>query len=62
MGCLCERLGWVDADDAFTVDSAIAFGDVSGAWLAWSNAAEGALVNAFCLAGGPVPERGFLPR
>ena len=54
-----ERLGWVDADDAFAVDSAIASGDVSGAWLAWSNAAEGALVNAFCLAGGPVPERGF---
>ena len=54
-----ERLGWVDADDAFTVDSAIASGDVSGAWLAWSNAAEGALVDAFCLAGGPVPERGF---
>ena len=28
-----ERLGWVDADDAFTVDSAVASGDVSGAWL-----------------------------
>ena len=54
-----ERLGWVDADDAFTVDSAVASGDVSGAWIAWSNAAEGALVDAFCLAGGPVPERGF---
>ena len=54
-----ERLGLVDADDAFTVDSAIASGDVSGAWLAWSNAAEGALVDAFCLAGGPVSERGF---
>ena len=54
-----ERLGWVDADDAFTVDSAVASGDVSGAWIAWSNAAERALVDAFCLAGGPVPERGF---
>ena len=55
-----ERLGWVDADDALTVDSAVASGDVSGAWIAWSNAAEGALLSAFCLAGGPVPERGFL--
>ena len=53
-----ERLGWVDADDAFAVDSAIASGDVSGAWLAWSNAAERTLLSAFCLAGGPVPERG----
>ena len=49
-----ERLGWVDADDAFTVDSAVASGDVSGVWLAWSNAAEEALVDAFCLAGGRV--------
>ena len=43
-----ERLRWVDAGDALSVDRAIASGDVSGAWLAWSNAAEGALVNAFC--------------
>ena len=28
-----ERLWWVDADDALSVDSAIASGDVSGAWL-----------------------------
>ena len=54
-----ERLRWVDAGDALSVDRAIASGDVSGAWLAWSNAAEGALLSAFCLAGGPVPERGF---
>ena len=54
-----ERLTWVDAGDALSVDSANASGDVSGAWLAWSNAAEGALLSAFCLAGGPIPERGF---
>ena len=54
-----ERLGWVDADEALTVDGAVASGDVSGAWIAWSTAAERALADAFCLAGGPVPERGF---
>ena len=54
-----ERLGWVSADDAFSVDGALASGDVSGAWIAWSTAAERALADAFCLAGGPVPERGF---
>ena len=54
-----ERLGWVDADDALSVDHAIASGDVSSAWLAWSGSAERALLSAFCLAGGPVPEKGF---
>ena len=54
-----ERLGWVGADVALSVDGAHASGDVSGAWLAWSTAAEEALADAFCLAGGPVPERGF---
>ena len=54
-----ERLGWVDAGDALSVDDAIASGDVSSAWLAWSSSAERALLSAFCLAGGPVPERSF---
>ena len=54
-----ERLRWVDASDALSVDVAIASGDVSSAWLAWSSSAERALLSAFCLAGGPVPERGF---
>ena len=49
----------VDADDALSVDNAIASGDVSSAWLAWSGSVERALLSAFCLAGGPVPERGF---
>ena len=54
-----ERLRWVDAGDALSVGSAIASGDVSRAWLVWSDAAEGALLSALCLAGGPVPDRGF---
>ena len=54
-----DRLGWISADDACCIDDALASGDVSGAWLAWSNAAEEAMVDAFCLAGGPVPLRGF---
>ena len=54
-----EQLGWVHAEDAISVDRAIALGDVSSAWLAWSESVERALLNAFCLAGGPVPEKGF---
>ena len=46
----------------FSVDRAIALGDVSSAWLAWSESVERALLNAFCLAGGPVPEKGFWSR
>ena len=54
-----DRLGWIGADDACCIDDASE--DVSGAWVAWSSAAERALVDAFCLADGPIPERGFLP-
>ena len=54
-----ERLGWISADDACCIDDALASEDVSGAWVAWSAAAQRALVDAFCLAGGPIPERGF---
>ena len=54
-----QQLGWVYAEDAISVDRAIALGDVSSAWLAWSESVERALLNAFCLAGGPVPEKGF---
>ena len=55
-----DRLGWICADDACCIDEALASGDVSGAWVAWSSAAEKALVDAFCFADGPIPERGFL--
>ena len=54
-----ERLSFVPVGDALCLDDALHSGDVSRAWLAWSSAAENALVAAFCLAGGPVPERGF---
>ena len=54
-----ERLGLIHARDAQSLDSALHSGDVSGAWLAWSSAAENALVEAYCLAGGPIPDRRF---
>ena len=54
-----ERLGLVSVEDVHKINDALSSGDVSGAWVAWSTAAESALVDAFCLAGGPVPERGF---
>ena len=55
-----DRLGWISADDACCIDDALASEDVSGAWVAWSSAAEKALVDAFCFADGSIPERGFL--
>ena len=54
-----ERLGLVHAHYMQVLEDALASGDVSGAWLAWSSAAERALVEAFCLAGGPIPDHGF---
>ena len=54
-----ERLGVIHARDVHSLDRALYSGDVPGAWLAWSSAAEGALVEAYCLVGGPIPDRGF---
>ena len=54
-----ERLGVICADDVGGLRDALGFGDVSGAWVIWSSVAEVALVDAFCLAGGPVPDGGF---
>ena len=54
-----ERLGPVSAEDVHKINDALSSGDVSSAWVAWSTAAESALVDAFYLAGAPVPERGF---
>ena len=54
-----ERLGLVRAEDVLRVDDALGYGDVSGAWVAWSGAAETALADAYRLAGS-VPERGFI--
>ena len=44
-------------EDAFNLDEALLNGDVSGAWMVWSTAAEKALADSFQLAGGPVPRR-----
>ena len=41
------------------MNDALGSGDIPGAWVVWSSAAESALVEASCLAGGPTPERGF---
>ena len=54
-----ERLGLVSVEDVHKINDALGSGDVSGAWNAWSTAAESALVDAFCLVSGPVLERGF---
>ena len=54
-----ERLAFIPASDTLCLEDALQAGDLSQAWRVWSSAAENALVAAFCLAGGPVPERGF---
>ena len=54
-----ERLAFIPASDTLCLENALQAGDLSHAWRVWSSAAENALVAAFCLAGGPVPERGF---
>ena len=47
-------------EDALNLDEALLHGDVSSAWMVWSSASEKALVDAFQLAGGPVPDRGLV--
>ena len=54
-----ERLGLVSVEDVHKINDALSSGDLSSAWVARSTAAESALVDAFYLAGGPVPERSF---
>ena len=53
-----ERLQLMDAEDALRLAGALQDGDVSRAWLVWSHAAENALADAYCLAGGPELDRG----
>ena len=48
-----ERLKVVDWDAVQCLESGLAAGDPSAAWISWSNAAERALADAYCLAGGP---------
>ena len=43
-----------------SVDESLGAGDVSGAWLVWSSAAEAALADAFRFSGGPLPSRGLV--
>ena len=50
-----DRLQFMAIDDAFRLDDALRGEDVSEAWTAWSDAGEGALVDAYCFAGSPVP-------
>ena len=47
------------ADDA-RLARALQVGDVSSAWAVWSSAAESALADAYCVAGGPLPDRGLV--
>ena len=46
--------------DALLLDDALRRDDVSDAWMVWSGAAETALADAFCFAGGPVLDRGLV--
>ena len=41
------------------LDASLDSGDVSGAWLVWSGAAEAALADAYRFSGGPIPYRGL---
>ena len=43
-------------DDSARLGGAIREGDVSSAWVLWSSAAEAALADAYCFAGGFVPD------
>ena len=54
-----ERLQLINAENFIRLNDALLDGDVSQAWLVWSHAAEAALVDAYLLAGGPEPVRGF---
>ena len=54
-----DRLKTVDLDFFHGVEAGLTAGDPSAAWTAWSSAAEGALADAYCLAGGPKPLGGF---
>ena len=55
-----ERLRIVDVSSALSLDGCLTGGDVSAAWVVWSQAAESALADAYCLAGGPMPLGGVL--
>ena len=53
-----DRLRVVTQADDARLTGSLLDGDVSSAWAVWSSAAESALADAYCFAGGPVPDRG----
>ena len=60
MGDLDDQLQYMAQADASRLDGAFQEGDVSAAWVLWSDAAEAALADACCLAGSPVPSGGLV--
>ena len=46
-----DRLPFMAMADAHRLDDALRREDGSDAWIVWSDAADGALVDAFCFAG-----------
>ena len=46
--------------DALLLNEALGADDVSMAWVAWSRAAESALLGAYRFSGGPLPSRGLV--
>ena len=55
-----ERLQFAQACDAHATDRFLEVGNVHGAWLAWSAAAESALASACAVAGGHIPGGGLV--
>ena len=51
---------FITVDHAVAIRDALADGNVTAAWTAWSHAAEHVLLHAFFLAGGPVPPGGLV--
>ena len=50
-----ERLQFMSRRDVLQLDDSLDAGDVSRAWLVWSEAAETARVDAYHFSGGPLP-------
>ena len=55
-----ERLKTVDLHSVMRIEEGLSVDDPSAAWSSWSHAAESALADAYCLAGGPTPSGGIL--
>ena len=55
-----EQLHFLAVPDNTGWENALLDGEVSAAWMIWSSAAEGALVDAFSLTGGSIPCEGLV--